>query len=150
MIRLVIAGLYNAMIYHISKLIGWLLLILNLWLVVFNYANPKIYILLIYCVALIFLSGSFGSKLKYQKNILLYLQLSVFLLMGYRVVNRWLYVYSQKNIGGIHDEGSPLAFLIGSGIEIVILSILIISIIEVFIKKGNGIGSVLNSVNANE
>jgi hypothetical protein len=118
--------------YKISKFAGWFLLAISLWLVFFNYYSLKIYLVLIYSCAWIFLVSARGDKLLHQKEMLLCLQSGALSLLGYRVMERWLYVFQNKSIGGIHDEGSPLVFLIGSGVEVIVLSVLFLSLLEVF------------------
>jgi hypothetical protein len=121
--------------YRISKFSGWFLLAASLWLVICNYSNYKVYIVLAYCCAWLFLTSNRGDIFRYQKDFLLCIQSGAISLLGYRVIKRWLFVFENQSIGGIHDEGSPLSFLIGSAIEIIVLCVLIFALIEVVKKQ---------------
>jgi hypothetical protein len=123
--------------YRISKYVGWFLLTVSLWLVLLNYTNPACYFILFYCFIWVILTSSRSYTFRYQKRMLLCLQSIAVISLGYSVLERSLFVFRNKSLEGEHGEGSPLMFLIGGGIELVVFSVLLVSFIEVIRKKIN-------------
>ena len=121
--------------YRISKFIGWFLLAASLWLVLVNYTNPKVYFIVIYSFVWVMLTTPYFYNFRYQKQMLLCLQSLAIFLLGYRVIERSIFILRNKSLEGEHGEGSPLMFLIGSGVELVVFGVVLVSFIEVICKK---------------
>jgi hypothetical protein len=121
--------------YRVSKISGWLLLAISLWLTMINYKLFEIYILLCYCILWVVLANNWLLFFRHQRKLFMCLQFGAILLVGMQIFKRWLFVYREQSFGVIHNDVSPAALLIGAVFEGVILLILLASFIEVMLKK---------------
>jgi len=121
------------MAYPITRFIGWVILLSSLILFILHFEEPGSYMVL-GIGSFWFLGTAYLGKYKFLKVMLILMLMFIVIVLGYRITER-IVILSNTDIYEAAGEGSPLIFIIGAFFEMILLSLGLISFIEIIYRS---------------